>query len=98
MELSPRWGQDISSLKHQAKFVADDHLKTYFLWKIKKKLKMLSAAIVIRTLTLVLLITDILCFCKQCSPDQLACEEANWSGSALFVIESVNLYQQTWIK
>ena len=24
-------------------------------------------------------------------PDQLACEEANWSGSALFAIKYVNL-------
>ena len=29
-------------------------------------------------------------------PDQLASEEANWSGSALFVIKYVNLYQQPW--
>ena len=28
-------------------------------------------------------------------PDQLASEEANWSGSALLVIKYVNLYQQT---
>ena len=27
-------------------------------------------------------------------PDQLASEEVNWSGSALFVIKYVNLYQQ----
>ena len=27
-------------------------------------------------------------------PDQLASEEANWSGSALFVIKYVNLYKQ----
>ena len=27
-------------------------------------------------------------------PDQLASSEANWSGSALFVIQDVNLYQQ----
>ena len=27
-------------------------------------------------------------------PDQLASEEANWSGSALFVIKHVNLYQK----
>ena len=26
-------------------------------------------------------------------PDQLASEEANWSGSALLVIQYVNLYQ-----
>ena len=28
-------------------------------------------------------------------PDQLASEEASWYGSALFVIQYVNLYQQT---
>ena len=28
-------------------------------------------------------------------PDQLASEEANWSGSALFAIQYVNLYQQS---
>ena len=28
-------------------------------------------------------------------PDQLASEKANWSGSALFVIKYVNLYQQS---
>ena len=27
--------------------------------------------------------------------DQLASEEANWSGSALFAIKYVNLYQQS---
>ena len=26
-------------------------------------------------------------------PDQLASEEANWSGSSLFVIQNGNLYQ-----
>ena len=30
---------------------------------------------------------------NSADPDQLA-SEANWSGSALFVIENVNLYQQ----
>ena len=28
-------------------------------------------------------------------PDQLASEEANWSGSALFVIKYVNFYQKS---
>ena len=27
-------------------------------------------------------------------PDPMASEEANWSGSALFVVQYVNLYQQ----
>ena len=30
-------------------------------------------------------------------PDQLASEEANWSGAALFNIQYVNLYQQPGI-
>ena len=38
-------------------------------------------------------------FANSVDPDQLASEEANWSGSALFVIQYVNLYQSTiWIK
>ena len=32
------------------------------------------------------------CFSKQCSVDS---EEANWSGSALFVIKYVNFYQKS---
>ena len=27
-------------------------------------------------------------------PDQLASEEANWSGSALFVIQNMNFYKK----
>ena len=51
-------------------------------------------------LTLVLLNLYMPYLCKQCKAkstgffDQLASEEANWSGSALFVIMYVNLYQQ----
>ena len=33
-------------------------------------------------------------FANSVDPDQLASEEANWSGSALFVIKYVTLYQQ----
>ena len=33
-------------------------------------------------------------FANSVDPDQLASEEANWSGSALFAIKYVNLYQQ----
>ena len=40
-------------------------------------------------LTLVLLNPDMSCLCSV-DPDQLASEEANWSGSALFGI-NVNL-------
>ena len=34
-------------------------------------------------------------FTNCVDPDQLASEEANWSGSALFAIQYLNLYQQT---
>ena len=44
---------------------------------------------------LVLLNPDRLCFASSVDPEQLASEEANWSGSALFVIQYVNLYQQS---
>ena len=33
-------------------------------------------------------------FANSVDPDQLASEEANWSGSALFAIQYLNLYQQ----
>ena len=34
-------------------------------------------------------------FANSVDPDQLA-SEANWSGSALFVIKYLNLYEQLW--
>ena len=34
-------------------------------------------------------------FANSVDPDQLASEEANWSGSALFAVKFVNVYQQT---
>ena len=34
------------------------------------------------------------CLANSVDPDQLASEEANWSGSALFVIKYVNFYQK----
>ena len=46
-------------------------------------------------LTLVLLNPDMPCLYKRADPDQLASENANWSGSALFVIKYVNSYQQS---
>ena len=42
-------------------------------------------------LTLVLLNPDIPCFANSVDPDQLASEEANWSGSALFAIKYANV-------
>ena len=38
---------------------------------------------------------DIPCLCNSVDPDQLASEEANWYGSALFVIKYMNLQQQS---
>ena len=35
-------------------------------------------------------------FANSVDPDQLASEEANWSGSALFAIQYVNSYQKGW--
>ena len=34
------------------------------------------------------------CLTNSVDPDQLASEEANWSGSALFDIKYVNFYQK----
>ena len=34
-------------------------------------------------------------FANSVDPDQLASEEANWSGSAQFVIKYLNLQQQS---
>ena len=45
-------------------------------------------------ITLVLLHLYIPCLCSV-DPDQLASDEAIWSGSALLVIKYVNLYQQS---
>ena len=46
--------------------------------------------------THVLLNPDIPWLANSEDPDQLASEEANWAGSALFAIKYVNLYQQPW--
>ena len=45
-------------------------------------------------LTLLLLNTTCPVLANSVDPDQLACEEANWSGSGLFVIKYVNFYQK----
>ena len=45
-------------------------------------------------LTLLLLSTTCPALANSVDPDQLASSEANWSGSALFVIQYENLYQQ----
>ena len=45
-------------------------------------------------LTLLLLNTICPVLANSVDPDQLASEEANWSGSALFVIKYVNFYRK----
>ena len=45
-------------------------------------------------LTFLLLNTTCPVLANGADPDQLASEEANWSGSALFVIKYVNFYQK----
>ena len=37
---------------------------------------------------------DMPCLTNSADPDQLASEEANWSGAALFVIKYVIFYQK----
>ena len=39
-------------------------------------------------------LTHVPAFANSVDPDQLASDEANWSGSALFAIQDVHLYQQ----
>ena len=46
-------------------------------------------------LTLLLLNTTCPVLANSVDPDQLASSEANWSGSSLFAIKYVNLYQQS---
>ena len=45
-------------------------------------------------LTLLLLNMSCPVWANSVDPDQLASEEANWSGSALFVLKYVNFYQK----
>ena len=45
-------------------------------------------------LTLLLLNMTCPVLAKSVDPDQLASEEADWSGSAMFVIKYVNFYQK----
>ena len=61
---------------------------------------MLSSEIFIQlqayqVLTLVLLNPIYPAFANSVDPDQLASEEANWSGSALFAITYLNLQKQS---
>ena len=46
-------------------------------------------------LTILLLNTTCPALANSVAPGQLAPEEANWSGSALFVIKYVNFYQKS---
>ena len=58
--------------------------------KVFNKWKMLFAI----KLALLLLTTTCPVLANSVDPDQLASEEANWSGSALFVIKYVNFSQK----
>ena len=50
-------------------------------------------------LTLLLLNTTCPVLANSVDLDQLASEDANWSGSALFVIKYVNFYQKSdWLE
>ena len=51
----------------------------------------------VRKLYLTLVLLNPICpaFANSIDLDQLASEEVNWSGSALFIIKLVNMYQQS---
>ena len=55
---------------------------------------MASATVLNGALTCILLNQDIPCFANSVDQDQLAFQEANWFGSALFDIKYLNLYEQ----
>ena len=62
-----------------------------FYWMICTSAKMLKTR---HTLTLLLQNTTCSVLANSADPDQLASEEANWSGSVLFVIKYMNFYQK----
>ena len=62
--------------------------KNISIFRMKKKPHLIWSYDLI--LTLVLLNPDIPCLCNSVDPDQLASEEANSSGSALFAIKYMN--------
>ena len=51
----------------------------------------MRSVLVAACLTLILLITTTPTFANSVDPDQMASEEAIWSGSTLFVVQFVNL-------
>ena len=78
------------------------HFVSYPLEREKRKrgwrtnrLHLWSFFYILLHLTLVLLNLNMPAFANSVDPDQLASSEANWSGSALFVIKYVTLYQQS---
>ena len=62
-------------------------------WKNQNTCKTCSHSIDVDILILILLLlsTTYPVLANSVDPDQLASEEANWSGSALFAIKYVNL-------
>ena len=71
-------------------------MKCNFLPKDKKELFVLVHLLCPLFLTLVLWTWIYPDFANIVDPDQLASEESNWSGSTLFAIKYVILYQQHW--
>ena len=61
------------------------------LWEIEQ---VFPIPIIFWFLTLLLLNMTCPVLANSVDPDRLASEEANWSGSALFVIKYVNFYQK----
>ena len=62
-----------------------------FLWHLLDSAVWVTALFTVLILTLILLFTTTPTFANSVDPDQMASEEAIWSGSTLFVIQFVNL-------
>ena len=72
------------------------YFKKYFnIYRQVKKMLCSNIWKYINTFTLAFLLLNTTCpvLANSADPDQLASEEAKWSGSALFVIKYVNFYQ-----
>ena len=60
-------------------------------------LELFTCAVYSFSLTLILLFTTTPTFANSVDPDQMASEEAIWSGSTPFVIEFVNLNKKRYM-
>ena len=68
----------------------------FFFISPEKKNNKQTLFVFVFSLTLLWLNMSCPVLANSADPDQLASEEANWSGSALFVIKYVNFHQKPW--